>query len=537
MGSVRLSQGKPTDSRGLAIGRPTVQVERHEYRMAPMNGHVDLIGAGPGDPKLLTLRGAELLGRADVVLYDGLSNRQLLEHAPNAAHICVGKHGLTRIWRQQEIIAEMLRHAGAGRRVARLKGGDPAIFARTAEEVEALNAAGISFEIVPGITAALAAGSYAGIPITHRGLASAVALVTGHEEPGKPASALDWDALARFPGTLVIYMGVTTAETWTAELLKAGKAGETPAAIVRRCSYPDQQVVHCRLDQVAQQLTPAGKMRPPVIVILGAVTSLAETMNWFEQRPLFGQCVLITSPVEEAESLAQPLRELGATVLLQPLVETRPSKDWAEVDHAIASLDQFEWLLFCSRDGVKRFLARLLETGRDARALAGCKLLALEHATKETLREFSLQADMVAEGIRAETLASQLAGAGGKRIALVSPGERGDLLANSLIDAGAEVTVVAAYSLQAVPTVSAEIRKLADAGKIDWVTVTSSTVAENLCRLFGGVLGQSRIASLSPVASQTLRDCGYEVTAEADPGTVEALIAAVVIEQESRGNP
>src|SRR5690606_16814340 len=197
-----------------------------------MNPRVFLISAGPGDPGLLTLRGAELLAQADVVLYDGLSNAALLAHAPGAEHICVGKHGQSRIWRQDEIIDEMLQQVRRGRTVARLKGGDPAVFARTAEEAGALRAAGIEFEIVPGITAALAAGSYAGIPVTDRRFASAVALVTGHEEPGKPESALDWDALARFPGTLVIYMGVTTVQSWTGALLQAGKAAGTPAAIL-----------------------------------------------------------------------------------------------------------------------------------------------------------------------------------------------------------------------------------------------------------------------------------------------------------------
>ena len=218
--------------RSMACSAPAVQTRSRQRKMLSMNGRVFLIGAGPGDPGLLTLRGCELLGRADVVLYDGLSNAELLRHAPNAEHICVGKHGSSPIWRQSEIIDEMLRHARAGKTVARLKGGDPAVFARTAEEVAALQEAQIPLEVVPGITAALAAGSYAGIPVTHRGLASAVAMVTGHEEPGKAESALDWDALARFPGTLVIYMGVTTASTWTRALLNAGKSPYTPAAII-----------------------------------------------------------------------------------------------------------------------------------------------------------------------------------------------------------------------------------------------------------------------------------------------------------------
>ena len=211
--------------RSMAFGPPSVQTRLGKCKITTMTAMVYLIGAGPGDPGLLTLRGAQRLAAADVVLYDGLSNAELLAHAPSAQHICVGKHGQTRIWRQDEIIAEMIAHARAGKRVARLKGGDPAVFARTSEEVEALQAADIPYELVPGITAALAAGSFAGIPITHRGIASAVALVTGHEEPTKTASALDWDALAQFPGTLVIYMGVTTAPTWTRGADRRGQIG------------------------------------------------------------------------------------------------------------------------------------------------------------------------------------------------------------------------------------------------------------------------------------------------------------------------
>jgi uroporphyrinogen III methyltransferase/synthase len=242
-----------------------------------------------------------------VVLYDGLSNTEMMVHAPQAERICVGKHGQSRIWKQQEIVDEILRHAHLGKKVVRLKGGDPAVFARTSEEVDALVAAKIPFEIVPGITAALAAGSYAGIPITHRGIASAVALVTGHEEPGKPESALDWPALAAFPGTLVIYMGVTTAESWVSALLAAGKPPETPCALLRRCSLNDQQQIHCRLDEVVGHLTPASQFRPPVITIVGEVTRLAATMDWFGHRPLHGKTVMVTRPSGQADELAKPL--------------------------------------------------------------------------------------------------------------------------------------------------------------------------------------------------------------------------------------
>jgi uroporphyrinogen III methyltransferase/synthase len=493
-----------------------------------MKGPVYLIGAGPGDPGLLTLRGAELLGRCDVVLYDGLSNAQLLRHAPAAQHVCVGKHGQSRIWRQDEIIDEILSHARDGKTVARLKGGDPAVFARTAEEVDALREADIPFEIVPGITAALAAGSYAGIPITHRGLASAVALVTGHEEPGKPESALDWNALAQFPGTLVIYMGVTTADIWTQALLDAGKSGDTPAAIVRRCSFPDQQSIHCQLDQVAGHLTPASKFRPPAIVIVGPVTRLAESMDWVQRRPLFGQTVLVTRPEDQAEALSAPLRDLGASVLVQPAIKIGPPHDRTAVDQAIDSLGSCDVIVFCSQNGVRFFLKRLAELGKDARELAGVQIAVVGSKTAESLGEFYLNADIVPPDFRAESLAEQLApDAPGKRIMIVRASRGRDVLAETLTSAGAQVTQVVAYSHTDVTEADPEIVKLARDGKIDWVTIASSATAESIAKMLGESLRQIKIASLSPVTSKTIIDLGFEVAVEANPYTIESLIESI----------
>lgn len=512
----------------MAAGSPAVQTRLVECKMADMTGRVYLIGAGPGDPGLLTLRGAELLGRCDVVLYDGLSNPDLLQHAPAAEHVCVGKHGQSRIWRQEEILAEIIAHARAGKTVGRLKGGDPAVFARTAEEIEALRQADIPFEIVPGITAALAAGSYAGIPITHRRLASAVALVTGHEEPDKSQSALDWDALAKFPGTLVIYMGVTTASHWTAALLAAGKAPDTPAAIIRRCSLPDQQSIHCRLDQVAERLTPASKFRPPVIVILGPVTQCAASMDWVRQLPLFGQTVLVTRPADQADSLSGPLRDRGATVLLQPAIEIGPPQDLAAVDAAIEALSSYQVIVFCSRNGVQYFLDRLLALGKDARTLAGVQIAAVGSKTAAALSEYHLNADIIPDDFRAESLVQRLApDAAGKRIMIVRASRGRDLLADGLQAAGAEVSQVVAYSHGDVTEADPRLVELAKQGKIDWVTLTSSASAESIARMFGDSLRQAKIASLSPVTSKTITDLGFEVAVEASPYTIEALIEAL----------
>lgn len=495
-------------------------------RMA--NGTVYLIGAGPGDPGLLTLRGADLLARADVVLYDGLSNTDLLAHAPSAEHISVGKHGQSRIWRQSEIIDEILAHARAGRTVARLKGGDPAVFARTAEEVAALRQAGIEYEIVPGITAALAAGSFAGIPITHRGLASAVALVTGHEEPDKAESALDWDGLARFPGTLVIYMGVTTAQAWTSALIGAGKSPDTPVAIVRRCSLPDQQTIRCRLDEVAGYLTPASKFRPPVITIVGPVTQIEHSMDWLASRPLFGQTVMVTRPADQAESMARLLKEKGADVIVHPAIEIAPPETWTEVDHAIERLPEFDDVIFCSHNGVRFFMNRVIQTGRDLRCLAGVRIAAVGSRTAETLTTYHLTADVVPDDFRAESLADEIASTvAGKNVLIIRANRGRDVLADRLQQAGASITQIAAYINRDVDEADPNVAARVDRGDVDWITVTSSATAENLHRMFNQSLHRSKLASLSPVTSNTLRKLGYQVTAEADPYTIESLIESI----------
>ncbi len=492
---------------------------------------VFLVGAGPGDPGLLTLRGAEVLSTADVILYDGLSNPDILAHASASAQlICVGKHGQARIWRQDEINAEIVRHASLGLKVVRLKGGDPAVFARTAEEVEAVTAAGLAFEIVPGITAALAAGSYAGIPITHRGLASAVALVTGHEEPDKPESALDWDALARFPGTLVIYMGVTTVETWTSALLQSGKQPDTPCAILRRCSLPDQQTLLCRLDEVADRLTPAHRFRPPVIVIVGKVANLHSTMSWFDRRPLFGQRILVTRPEDQADELTKPLRRLGADVLQQPAIAINATSHPEPLNHALAHLSNFDLVAFSSRNGVRYFCERLLANGADLRSLAHLKIAAVGAKTADRLADFHLRADIVPIDFRATALLESLAPvANGLRILLPKASRGSATLANGLRHLGAQVHEVVCYDHQDVGQAESVNLLAMQQAKISWTTVTSNAIAHSLVALFGSSLQQTQLVSLSPQISLTLTELGFPPAAEASNATMESIVDAIVL--------
>ncbi len=494
-----------------------------------MKGVVYLIGAGPGDPGLLTLRGAELLGRAEVVLYDGLSNADILAHAPTAEQICVGKHGQHRIWTQAEIIDEMLRFAEQGKIVARLKGGDPAVFARSAEEVNALQAAGIPFEIVPGITAALAASSYAGIPITCRGVASAVALVTGHEEPGKSESSLDWIALAKFPGTLVIYMGVTTAPVWTKQLIDGGKSPATPVAILRRCSMPDQRTIRCRLDQVTEYLTPASKLRPPVIVIVGDVTDPQFAMSWFEQRPLFGRRVLVCRPEGQQHEVADQLTELGATVLHQPAITVGPPDDPGPLDHLIHQLSQYDVLIFTSQNAVTRFFERLQQLGFDSRALGKTKIAVVGERTAQAVRSFHLRPDFVPETFNAVSLAQMLKPiARGKRFAWPRASRGNDELTAPLVAAGGQVDTVVAYRHADVTEPNETIHQSLDQRKVDWVLVTSPAIARSLYQMFHESLQYAKLASLSPTITATLAELGLSATVTAKQQTLSSLVESII---------
>ncbi len=524
------------------------------------------MGAGPGDPALITLRGARCLRRADIVLYDYLVNPQVLEHVRLGAElVCLGRHGHGRILSQEEINQRMVAEARAGRCVVRLKGGDPIVFAHAAEEIAALAAAGILFEIVPGITAALAAGSYAGIPLTQRDGASAVALVTGQSRTdfqsvgnecatgsaratppraagsvgaaGEDFASLDFAALARFPGTLVIYMGVTSAPRWTAELIAGGKRPDTPAAIIRRCTWPDQTVVTCALARVPDEIE-GRKLRPPVIVVVGEVTAQQDAVNWFTRRPLFGTRVLVTRPAHQAAGLREPLEELGAEVLVQPAIEIGPPTDWAPVDRAIAEIGRFDWIVFSSANGVQFFLDRLLASGRrkpagktrsDLRALGHLKLAAVGPGTAEELARYRLLADVVPEEFRAESLAAALAAdARGLRFVLIRASRGREVLAEELSAAGADVTQVVAYTSLDAPPPSDEIRELLAAGRIDWTTVTSSAIARSLVKTFGEELRKTKLVSISPVTSQTLRELGHAPAAEATEYTMSGVVQVIL---------
>ncbi|HWB00532.1 MAG TPA: uroporphyrinogen-III C-methyltransferase [Pirellulales bacterium] len=498
-------------------------------------GRVYVVGAGPGDPGLLTLRGAECLSRADVVLYDYLVNPRILEHTPQTARlICLGRHGRGRLVPQATIHQMMIDEARQGHTVVRLKGGDPAIFAHLADEADALSAAGVPIEVVPGITAMLAAGSHAGIPLTDRSQASAVALVTARQQDGEAASDLDVAALARFPGTLVFYMGVTVAEQWTAALIAAGKPATTPVAIVRRCTWPDQTTIRCTLGEVAGQMA-ARKLRPPAIVVVGEVAGAAHTaIDWFVERPLHGKRVLVTRPVGQASQAVGRLHELGADVLVQPAIEILPPDDWSPVDAALERLDKYDWLVFSSANGVRMLLDRLAQIA-DLRKLGSTKLATIGPGTTEALAGYRLRADLQpTDAYRAEALAEALAAdAHGKRFLLVRASRGREVLADDLRARGGQVDQVVAYRSVDVEQPQPEIAEALAAGKIDFVTVTSSAIARSLAAMFGADLAQTQLASISPITSRTLRELGFDPSCEARSYTVNGLIESMLALAES----
>jgi uroporphyrinogen III methyltransferase/synthase len=493
-----------------------------------MSGTVYLVGAGPGDPGLITLRGVECLARADVVLYDYLANPAVVGHAPaSAERVALGDPDAGRALTPEEISALMVEHARRGRTVVRLKGGDPSVFGRGADETAALRAAGVRYEIVPGITAGLAVAAYCEIPITQQDDASAVALVAGRERRDKAVSRLEYGALARFPGTLVFYMGVGRAAEWRDALIAQGKPADTPVAIVRWCTLPQQRTVRCTLGTVAETVEREG-LRPPALFVVGPVVARAAEQPWFASRPLFGTRVLAAGSPATSESLRRRLADLGADVVTQPAIRITDPPDWGPVDAALDRVEQYDWLVFASANGVDYLVRRLLGRGGDLRRLGRAKLAAIGSGTAERLARYHLRADLVPDEFVAESLAAGLVGQAKGRRFLVARASRGRTVLGAAVErAGGLVDQVVVYGSvdeeRADPGVVAALA----AGGIDWVTVTSSSAARALAHLYGAALGSARFASIGPLASGTLRELGYVATVEASPHTTAALVEAI----------
>jgi uroporphyrinogen III methyltransferase/synthase len=516
-----------------------------------MSGIVYLVGAGPGDSGLMTRRSLELIASADAILYDRLIPPGALDGArPDAELRYVGKEPGAAGLSQDETSALLLELARAGKRVVRLKGGDPFVFGRGGEEAEALAAAGVAFEVVPGVTAGIAAPAYAGIPVTHRDAASAVAFVTGHEDPDKPGSALDWDALARFPGTLVFYMGIRQLPLIAERLTAGGRDPGEAAALVERGTRPGQRTILDTLGGIAGRAE-AENIRPPAISVVGPVVELRETIAWLERRPLHGEVVAVTRARAQASGLAGRLRELGAEVVETPAIRIEPRPVDGELREAIERIDEYSLICFTSPNGVGLFFDALREraapdeappritspwSGRDARALAGATVAAIGSGTAAALLEHGIRSDVVPEQFVAEALVDALAPfeLEEKRVLIARAAEARSVLPDALRERGARVDDVALYDTVAEPLGDAERAGLERA---TYVTFTSSSTVRFLLDSGARPPADARIVSIGPITSATAEEHGLTVDVEAEQHDVDGLVRALTADVARRRVP
>jgi uroporphyrinogen III methyltransferase/synthase len=494
-------------------------------------GKVYIIGAGPGDPGLITLRGVECIREADVIVYDHLVNPEILRHAgEKALLIYAGKQGGDHTLSQDEINRRLVEEAGRGAVVARLKGGDPFIFGRGGEEAEVLREAGIPFEVVPGVTSAIAVPAYAGIPLTHRNHTSTVAFVTGHEDPTKGKSDMDWPALAGI-GTLVFLMGVKNLSAIAENLIRCGKDAATPAALIRRGTTPDQETLTGTLGDIARKADER-RFAPPAILVVGDVIGLREVMNWYETKPLFGRGIVITRPEAQAEEFAELLRAQGARVIPFPVIRIAPPSSWAPLDQTLDRLETYRWIVFTSANGVSSFFRRLRERGRDIRDLKGIRIATIGPATAAAVEVRGIRVDLVPEEFISEGVVRAFAGEDlrGCRILLPRADQARDVIPEGLEKMGAEVDVVAVYRTLRSDRDAAELLPLFTGGKVDVITFTSpSTVIQ-----FLGIMGPDfrlpsrvRIACIGPVTAAAARKAGLRVDILQERYTIPELVDAI----------
>jgi uroporphyrinogen III methyltransferase/synthase len=510
-------------------------------------GVVYLVGAGPGDPALITVRGRALLDVADVVIYDYLSNPRLLSYCPQAETIYVGKKAASHSMTQADINALLVEKGRAGKRVVRLKGGDPFVFGRGGEECEALAQAGVKFEVVPGITAAIAGPAYAGIPVTHRDLNSSFTLITGHEkeeaykenesrsrEAAVGSSDLDWPSIAKLP-CIAFYMGVKALPRICEKLIAHGMNPDTPAATIQWATTPKQRTVTGTVSNIVQRVTEA-KIAAPAITIVGRVVEMRETINWFESRPLFGQTIVVTRTRQQASALSEKLEALGARVIEAPTIELTAPADFSEVDAAIRQAAHYDWIIFTSANGVRFTRARLDAMERDVRLFGTADIAAIGDATAEAIhKELALHVNLCPDDFVAEALVHALEGHGqiaGHKFLLLRADIARPILREQLKAKGAlEVRDIAVYETKPAAKLPDELIAAVNAGEVNWVTFTSSSTVKNFVSLLGSdyatKLKDVKIASIGPITSQTLRDLGLSPTIEAQTYNVDGLVTSL----------
>ncbi len=498
-----------------------------------MNGKVYLIGAGPGDPALITVRGLELIRSCEIVVYDYLANPRLLDEARDDAEIIyVGKKGGAHTLPQEKINELLVRKAGEGKNIARLKGGDPYVFGRGGEEAEELISAGVEFEVVPGVTAGVAAAAYAGIPVTHRSCTSTMAFITGHEDPTKDESAIQWDKIATGIGTLVFYMGVKNLPHIVSNLIKGGRSAKTPVALVRWGTTSIQQTWTGTLETIVE-IAEMEKVAPPSLIIVGEVVTLREKLNWFESRPLFGRHILVTRARAQASGFLSRLEELGAAALEFPTIKTVEPESWDALDRAIDSAGSYDWLIFTSVNAVSYLLKRLKDTGRDIRGLAGPAVCAIGKKTAEAVANLGIQVSLVPDEFRAEGILAKIGDVKGKKILIPRAEQAREVLPKVLAEQGAEVDVVTAYRTVQPETRKDEALELARGGRDMMVTFTSSSTVTNFVSMFTEaelkeIQGKVKVASIGPITSDTARQAGFTVDVEPAEYTIDGLVEAIV---------
>ncbi len=500
-------------------------------------GKVYLIGAGPGDPGLMTLKGKDILSEADVIIYDYLANKLFLEYAkPQAELIYVGKKGGDHTMGQAEINWLIVEKSKSGKSVARLKGGDPFIFGRGGEEAQELVADGVPFEVVPGITSAISVPAYAGIPLTHRDHTATVAFVTGHEDPLKEESNIQWKKLATGVGTIVFLMGVGNLKKIAENLMRHGRLLDTPVAVIRRGTVAEQETISGNLKNIAERVENAG-LRPPAIIVVGDVVGLRDELNWFETKPLFGKRIVVTRAREQASGFLKKLSSLGAECIQFPTIEIIPPDSWDPLDTSISNLESYQWLLFTSVNGVKYFLQRLHFLGKDVRDLKGIKIGAIGPKTADQWRQLGILPDLIPDEYRAEAVVESFKkwDTKGVRILIPRAAKAREVLPEQLRKMGARVDVVDAYKTVSPTGDTAGVRDMLEKGTIHMVTFTSSSTVTNFAKMFTSEkqrlteewMKRVKVACIGPITADTAREHGFFVDLMPADYTIEALTRAI----------
>ena len=495
-------------------------------------GKVYLIGAGPGDPGLLGLKAKECLETADAVVYDRLADPRIIEFCrKDAEMVYVGKASANHTMRQPDINKLLVKLAAEGKIVARLKGGDPFVFGRGGEEAIELLEAGLPFEFVPGVTSAIAVAEYAGIPVTHRHVATSFAVITGHEDPTKGESTINWKGLATAVDTLVFLMGVENIERISSQLIANGRSADCPAAVIRWGTRPEQRTLITTVGKAAADVKATG-MKPPAIFLVGEVVKLREQLQWFDNKPLFGKTVIVTRARAQTSALTKKLEAQGARVLEAPAIKIVPPADFAPLDKAIAEIDTYKWLILTSVNGVEYFFNRLQKAGKDSRALWGIKIAAIGSATAEALKGYGITADLIPSAYKAEELADALAEdtKAGDKLLLARAKVARNVLPERLRALGAQVDVVAAYETVADCQNKEELLEALESGEASVVTFTSSSTVTNLLDVLGDkkdLLNKVALAAIGPVTAETLEKNGLKPAISAAEYTIDGLMTAI----------